>query len=108
MIRYTSHAAFQSTLTEIKGLRLEVYTAIKNWDPARHGPGPSLEDLANLLHRKESSMAGRVNELKNSGAIIEGPMKINRSNKPAMTYIALSYQPATDTYKSPQSQFKFQ
>lgn len=88
-VKYTSRASFHSIIGDLSGLRLEVYEAIKAWPDNR--PGPSIEDLANLLQRKESSMSGRVNELKQSQLIEEGPMKLNISRKPAMTYRALVY-----------------
>ena len=89
-VRYTSRASFHSLISDLSGLRQEVYLAIKAWPGDR--PGPSIEDLANLLQRKESSMSGRVNELKQLGLIEEGPMKINATRKSAMTYRAIAFK----------------
>lgn len=91
-IRWTSRLALAQIEQDLRGLRLEVYLAIKRWDPADHGPGPSIEDLARVLKRKESSICGRLAELKEVEAIEEAPLKVNRSGKEAMTYRALAYR----------------
>lgn len=91
-IRYTSRISLSGIADSLKGLRREVYSAIANWNVERHGLGPSIEDLSALLGRKESSIAGRVHELKKANAIEEAPIKINTSGKPAMTYAALEYK----------------
>jgi predicted transcriptional regulator len=90
-IRYTSHAALASLESTLTGLRLEVYTTIRAWHPIDKGPGPSIEDLATTLHRKECSICGRLNELRDLGLITEGPVKVNHTGKQALTYIAISY-----------------
>ena len=92
-LEFSSRVALRSICTELSGRRLEVWTAIANWDIHKHGLGPSIEDLARLLGRKECSICGRLNELRGAGAIRNGPLKINPlSGKPAMTYIALQFR----------------
>ena len=91
-IRITSRIALADIAHRLTGLRLEVYTAIRAWDPVKRGPGPSIEDLAKLLHRKESSICGRLAELKAAEVIAEGPIKENQSGKRAITYVALEYR----------------
>jgi len=100
-VKHTSRAAYYSVLQDLQGLRREVWEAIRAWDEKLHGPGPSIEDLARILDRKESSICARVNELKgyrkdgyheDLRCILEGPMKLNTSGKSAMTYIALDYR----------------
>lgn len=88
--RYTSDLAYRQTTENLKGLQREVFDCVRFWSGAE---GPSLEDIARRIGRKESSVCGRVNELKKLGAIIEGPLKINSSGKRAMTYIAREYKP---------------
>lgn len=51
-IRYTSRVSFGSIIDDLTGLRLEVYQAIAAWNMNLHGPGPTIEDLADLLNRK--------------------------------------------------------
>ena len=89
-IQYTSRVAFKMIADDLSGLRQEVYEAIKAWPYDK--PGPSIEDLAEVLQRKESSMAGRVHELKQLKLIVEAPMKINASLSPAMTYRAIVFK----------------
>lgn len=92
-VEFTSRVALRSVEAEMAGRRLEVWTAIAEWDTAKHGLGPSIEDLARLLSRKECSICARLNELRDAGAIRNGPVKINPlSGKPAMTYIARRFR----------------
>ncbi len=91
-IRYTSRLALAELSDSLTGLRLEVYRAIAKWDPAARGPGPSIEDLATELGRKECSICARVSELRKAGLIEEAPIKTNSSGMRAMTYRALDYR----------------
>jgi hypothetical protein len=95
-IEYTSRVGLRAVQAGLSGRRLEVFTAIAAWDVSKHGLGPSIEDLARLLARKECSICARLNELRDAGAIRNGPLKINPlSRKPAMTYVALEYREPT-------------
>jgi hypothetical protein len=98
-IQWTSRLALANEAARLTGLRLEVYTAIRNYDPVASGPGPSIEDLAQILHRKEASMSGRQTELREAGLIAIGPEKKNATGHPAQTYIALAYRPECDSPK---------
>lgn len=105
-IRWTSRLSLAQELPRLKGLRLEVYSAIKAWNPATDGPGPTREQLAEKLGRKESSICGRVSELLGyryeDGERIHCPelvciegssLVVNpKSGKQAETFIALDYQ----------------
>lgn len=91
-IAYTSRIALKGLESQLTGLRLEVYCAIRAWDTAERGIGPSIEDLAKLLGRKESSVCGRLGELHLMGLITNGPIKINDTGKQAQTYVALEYR----------------
>jgi hypothetical protein len=105
MIRWSSRLSLATEADRLDGLRLEVYAAIKAWDPVKDGPGPTREQLAERLGRKESSICGRVNELMGYRhkewhldlAVIErGPMVTNPSTgKPAETLVALGYRAET-------------
>jgi hypothetical protein len=98
-VRYTSVLALSQIVRDLGGLQREVYQAIKDWNIATQGPGPSIEDLHVVLRKKESSICGRVNELKKAGCIVEGPMKVNSLSSQAhrqftaSTYIALEFHP---------------
>ncbi len=93
MIQFTSRVGLAQTVESLRGLQLEVYRAVAGWNPVVHGPGPSIEDLASKLHRKEGSICGRLKELRDAGAIELGPIKPNTATgKPAMTYIALTWR----------------
>lgn len=95
---FTSRIALASLENELSGLRLEVYTAIRSW-PAN--PGPSIEDLATTLGRKESSICGRINELREAGAIEDAPIKTSpTTGKPQKTYRALVYREPDPTAKA--------
>lgn len=90
-IRWTSRLAVAELVDELAGRRLEVYSAIRAWDPVEQGPGPSIEDLAKVTGRKESTVCARIDELRKHGLIAEGPLKTNSTGKQAMTYIALAW-----------------
>ena len=92
MIRWTSRLALATEIDRLPRSRRVVYDAIRAWDPAISGPGPSIEDIAARTGMKEHSVSGRVNELKRAEAIAEGPLKLNNSGKQAMTYIAIGYR----------------
>lgn len=104
-IAYTSRIALKELEEQLGGLRLEVYCAIRAWDAIASGPGPSIEDLAHVTGRKESSISGRVNELHALGLITHGPAKINRSGKQALTYAALQYREPPAIPTDPKGQF---
>jgi len=88
-IAYTSIAAMASIVPKLSGLRLEVYSAIRSWQ----GTGPSIEDLAVKLGRKESSICARIDELRAAGAIEDGPFKTNeRSGHVARTYLVMVWR----------------
>lgn len=98
-IAWTSRLSLASLEDELTGLRLEVYTAIRAWS----GPvGPSSEDLAQTLGGKESSICGRINELRDiHEAIEDAPIKISRTTgKPQKTYRALVYRAAPPVNRS--------
>jgi len=88
-IRWTSRLALAQIVAQMPNSRLKVYNCILNWPGAE---GPSIEDIAVATGMKESSVCGRVNELKKCYAIEEGLLKVNGSGKKAMTYIACKYQ----------------
>lgn len=91
-IRWTSRIALRDMAEQLNGLRLEVYAAIKAWDPVIQGPGPSIEDLAAVTGRKECSICGRLAELRELELIVDGPVKQNTSGKRAITYMALAWR----------------
>lgn len=101
---FTSRTALAALLPKLGGLQRQVYDAIANWPEGQ--PGPSIEDLANQLHKKESSICGRINELRESGAIEDAPMKVNASGTEAKTYRALAYK-AYNPPVQPQPQLDF-
>lgn len=90
-IQYTSRLGLASTIDNLKGLQLEVYNAIAKWQST---PGPTIEQLAAELGRKESSICGRINELRSDHCIADGPLTQNQSTgKMAKTYTALANYP---------------
>ena len=97
-IRWTSRLSLATEVDRLPKSRRAVYAAIRDWNPASDGPGPSIEDIATRTGMKEHSVSGRVNELKHGRVIAEGPLKLNNSGKHAMTYIALGYREDAYTY----------
>lgn len=92
-IRWTSRLGLASVIDSLHGLRLEVYQAIAEWDPVLDGPGPTREQIAHRIGRKESSVCGRVHELIKLGCIRTGPMVTNPlSGKQAETLVALQFR----------------
>ncbi|MEM0964828.1 MAG: hypothetical protein AAGJ81_01585 [Verrucomicrobiota bacterium] len=92
-IQWTSRLSLAKVSDNLRGLKLELYTAIRAWDPIVDGPGPSIEDLAQKTGRKESSISGRCNELRDDdGVILNGPMKTNKTGFSAVTYVALAWR----------------
>lgn len=89
-IAFTSRLALRDTLPRIGGLQREVYEAIAAW-PHLH-IGPCIADLATKLERKEGSICARLNELREAGAIENGPLKMGACGKEVMTYIALAWR----------------
>ncbi|MEM0967652.1 MAG: hypothetical protein AAGJ81_16005 [Verrucomicrobiota bacterium] len=90
--QWTSRLSIAQLEEELSGRRLEVYSAIRAWDPLIDGPGPSIEDLAEKTGRKESSICGRLAELRHDNLVVPGPLKQNSTGKEAMTYIALAWK----------------
>lgn len=98
-VAFTSRLSFSAVQSQLSGQRLRVYDAVRWWNPATRGPGPSIEDIAAVTGLKESSVCGRVNELTDpdrySGEtpLIFGPIKQNdATGKRAKTYIARVYK----------------
>jgi len=91
-VRWTSRTAFWEEADRLPKSRKRVFDAIMSW---WGGPGPSIEDLAQRTGMKESSVCGRVNELKEAGLISESDPKHNRSGKMALTYRIASVREQT-------------
>ncbi len=85
-IAFTSRLEYRRIKEDLRGLQLEVWTAIRN-----SGELLSIEDLARLLNRKESSICGRINELRGAGAIEDGPLK-NQRGHAVKSYRAVVYR----------------
>lgn len=98
-VAFTSRLSYLAIQEELAGLQREVWAAVRDW-PA--GAGPSIAELAVRLGRKESSICGRVNELRRAGAIEDGPLKMGGCGKQVKTYRALVWQaPARDVADLP-------
>jgi len=93
MIRYTSRISLLEEIPNLPASRARVYDTVYRW---LGKVGPSIEDIADHLNMKESSVCGRVNELKKSGALEEGEIKKNSTGKKAMTYVACVYREPED------------
>lgn len=93
-ISWTSRIGYASVQATLSRSRLAVWKAIRDWAcvNATGQPGPTIEDLAQILPMKESSVCGRVNELREIGAIEDGPLWRNRTGKSAKTYRAVVYR----------------
>lgn len=91
-VSWTSRLSLAKLADELAGRKLEVYAAIRKWDPVVDGPGPSIEDLAEVTGRKESSICGRLADLSDLGLISRGPLKTNSTGKEAMTYLAIAWK----------------
>lgn len=90
-IRWTSRKALTEELDQLHGLRLDVYEAIRDWPASQQGP--TREQLAAKLHRKESSICGRVNELLHAELVAAGPLVKNpTTGKHAESLIAIAYR----------------
>ena len=109
-IAFTSRTALAAVIAALVPSRRAVYDAIAAWEPALHGPGPSIEDIARKVAMKESSVCGRVNELLTAEAIELAPVKTNATGHTAKTYRALVYKefspppktdPQTDLFADP-------
>lgn len=103
-VAFSSRLAYLAVQTGLAGTRREVWEAIRDWEGVS---GPSIEDIAQCLGMKESSVCGRVNELRKLSAIQDGPMKHNRTGNPAKTYRAIVYReetPVTPYRFDPQGQ----
>lgn len=89
-VAITSRMALLETVERLAGLQREVWVAIKEW---RHPHvGPSIQDLATLLGRKEASICGRIAELRDAGAIEDGPIKMGTCGKQVKTYRAVVWR----------------
>lgn len=102
MIQYTSRLAYKAVIENLAGLCNEVYQCIANWDESTDGPGPSIQDIADRIGRKESSVCGRLKDLRTACScdgepmplIREGHLKVNReTGKKAITWQAVGYKP---------------
>ena len=98
-IAFTSRLGLAQITADLNGRRREVYTCIAEWPAGAQGAGPSIEDIAARLGIKESSVCGRVHELRAAGAIEDAPLKTNASGNQAKTYRALAYR----EYQPPQN-----
>lgn len=93
-VAYTSRLAYQEVQESLVGCRRRVWQAIRDWRQMHvNQPGPTIEDLAQVTGLKECSVCGRLNELRDLGAVEDGPLWTNRSGKRAKTYRALVYRP---------------
>lgn len=86
---FTSRLAYKEIQEGLVGLQLEVWQAIRDWSELL---GPSIQDLAERLKRKEASICGRVAELRASGAIHDGPLKIGKCRVQVKTYSAVVWR----------------
>lgn len=89
-VAYTSRMALRDAVKSLRGLQLEVYLAIANWPHPTLGP--SLQELAAKLERKEGSICGRLNELRAAGCIEDAPLKWGACGKQVKTYRALVWR----------------
>ena len=90
MIAHTSRLALLDLADRLGDLQWEVYVAIRQW-PHPH-LGPCIAELAFATRRKESSICGRINELRAAGAIEDGPIKLGACGKMVKTYRACVYR----------------
>lgn len=92
-VAYTSRLSYLSVQKGLNRSRARVWAAIRDWRCLNSSaqPGPTIEDLAMLLPMKECSVCGRINELREMGAIEDGPLWANRTGKPAKTYRAVVF-----------------
>lgn len=104
-IAWTSRLSYLEIQEDLKGLQLEVFRAIRDWS----NPGPSIEDLATILNRKESSICARIDELRTKGAIEDAPIKISTTTgKSQKTYRVLVYRACAPLNQSaPSGQLSF-
>jgi hypothetical protein len=89
-IAYTSRIGYRAIQEDLRGLQREVWEAIRTW-PHPH-IGPSIEDLARKLGRKESSICGRIAELRAAGTIEDAPLKMGGCGVEVKTYRAIVWQ----------------
>lgn len=93
-VAFTSRIALKSIHEELSDLQRAVWEAIRDWSADE---GPAIQDLASHLRRKEASICGRINELREAGAIQDGPLKMGGCGKSVKTYQALVWrEPADD------------
>jgi hypothetical protein len=92
MIAYTSRLAQRSIQEQLRGLQREVWQAVRDW-PHAH-VGPSLQELAARLGRKEGSICARLNELRARGCLEDAPLKMGACGKLVKTYRAIVWTEA--------------
>jgi predicted ArsR family transcriptional regulator len=90
MIAYTSRLSLRETVRGLAGLQAEVYAAILAWPG--EGAGPSIQELAVRLRRKEGSICGRIDKLRADGCIVDGPLKPGGCGRPVKTYTACAWR----------------
>jgi hypothetical protein len=98
-IAFTSRISYFEVQQTLSRSRLDVWTAIRDYkfQTLTGQAGPTIEDLSKILPMKECSICGRINELRDLGAIEDGPLWVNRTGKPAKTYRAIVYQASPPT-----------
>ena len=90
-VAWTSRLALAHELPRLSGRRKAVYEAIRDWPGDK---GPSIADLAEKIGCKESTVCGRLPELRDRGLIEDGPLKPSpQTQKTVKTYRAIAYRP---------------
>lgn len=92
-VSFTSRTSYKAVQDGLAGLQREVWEAIRDWPEKT--TGPSIQELAEQLGRKECSICGRLNELRAAGAIEDAALKIGDCGKQVKTYRALVWQQPT-------------
>lgn len=89
MIAITSRLALKAQLPLLSGQRARVYQLIAESEE----PGLCIAELAVAARCKEGAACGRINELREMGCIMDGPLKIAPiTGMKVKTYIALAWR----------------
>lgn len=99
MIAYTSRLALKEELPKLSACRARVYAAIAEAPE----PGLCIAEIAVATRMKESSVCGRIDELRELGCIMDGPLKAAPiTGKTVKTYIALEWKEGAPDPKQPE------
>lgn len=88
-IAFTSRLSWKEAVANLTPQCRRVWEAIRDF---RGEPGPSIHDLGTMLTMQTATVSARIHDLREAGAIEDGPIKVGVTRKRQKTYRALLWR----------------